>query len=332
MKPKHRNIFLAIGLIAVVLMLCTLDTTWAEVLACVKRAGLWLPIAILLWVPIYMMNAQAWRIILNDKGESRVGYWRMLKYTITGYALNYVTPVGLLGGEPYRIMELTSYVGPTRATSSVILYSMTHILSHFCFWAFSTVLFLALHYNALNPLTATLLAIIATFCILGIYLFLKGYRNGFARRTLHLLSHLPLAGKRIKQFALNHAEGISNIDAQISALHSQRRRTFRLSLALEFLARILGCLEVMFFLLVFTRNVSFCDSILIQAFSTLFANLLFFVPMQMGTREGGLALIAEGLSFKGSYGVLTGLLTRLRELFWIAVGLLLIRAGNRKSP
>ncbi len=328
MKNKYRNIFLLIGLVAVIVMLCTLHMSWQELLASVRRAGIWLPAVIVLWVPIYLMNAFAWQVILNDGGPDRVGYFRMLKYTISGYALNYVTPVGLLGGEPYRIMELTPYVGATKATSSVILYSMTHIFSHFCFWAFSVLLFVVLHFSSLGVLSACLLLCIALFCFLGIYFFLQGYRNGLAMRALHLFSRLPLVGRRIRLFAETHEEAIRGVDAQISALHSQRRSTFYLSVSLEFLARMLGCVEIMFILFVFTPDVSYWDCVLIQAFQTLFANLLFFVPMQMGTREGGLALITDCLRMSAAYGVLTGLLTRLRELVWIAIGLLLIRVGE----
>ena len=82
-----------------------------------------------------------------------------------------------------------------------------------------------------------------------------------------------------------------------------------------------------------TSDVSFWDCILIQAFTSLFANLFFFMPMQMGAREGGFALATGGLAMTKAFGVYTSLIVRLREIFWIVVGIALMKVGNgnRKS-
>lgn len=328
MPARVRNLFFFIGLTSIVVMLCTFDMSWADILRHVRRAGIVLPAAILLWLPIYVMNACSWSLILNDGKTPAVGFLRILKYTISGYALNSVTPVGLLGGEPYRIMELTPRVGKARAAGSVILYAMMHIFSHFCFWLFSLGVFLVRYGRTLSLPSGLLLAAVTAFCLLGVYFFLEGYRNGLAMRVLHFFSRWPLLGRRVRAFATAHAGGIRKVDAQIAELHARRRSTFHLSLSLEFLARLVGCFELQLILSVFTRDISYWDCLLMQAFMSLFANLLFFIPMQMGTREGGLAIVTGGLRMSGAYGVLTGLITRLRELFWIAVGLLLIRVGN----
>ena len=50
---------------------------------------------------------------------------------------------------------------------------------------------------------------------------------------------------------------------------------------------------------------------------------------QLGAREGGLALAVDGLHLTGALGVYTGLITRIRELVWIAIGILLIKVGNK---
>jgi hypothetical protein len=67
-----------------------------------------------------------------------------------------------------------------------------------------------------------------------------------------------------------------------------------------------------------------------MSFSSLFGNLFFFSPMQLGAREGGLALAVAGLAIPSAFGVYTGLLTRVRELIWIVIGVALMKVGNGK--
>lgn len=329
MSNKYRNIFLAIGVLAVVVMLCTFDMSYTVVWAGIRRAGYWFPACVALWLVIYMMNALGWRAIINDGSVRPLGYWRILKYTITGFALNNVTPVGLLGGEPYRIMELTPLVGAAKATSSVLLNSMMHIFSHFCFWVFSIVLYLVLYGRTMGVGMGVLLLACSLFCGLGVYFFLRGYRDGLAMRALCFFGRWPFIGPRIRRFTSTHEETIDNVDRQIAQLHAERPGAFYFSLAMEFLARMLGCFELQFILFILTPDVSYWDCVLMQAFTSLVANLLFIIPMQMGTREGGLAIVTDSLHMSGGYGVLTGLITRLRELIWVAIGLVLMKVNNK---
>lgn len=322
---------MAIGVVAIVIMLCTSDLSYEELWANIRRAGYWFPAVLFLWVFLYLANAWSWSVIIHDGEAPKVPFWKVYKYTISGFALNYVTPVGLLGGEPYRIMELTPYVGAAKATSSVILYAMMHIFSHFCFWMFSILLYLVLYGMYMPAGMAVFIIACLAFCGLGIYFFMKGYKNGLAMKTLRLLSHIPGLKSRLKRFIENKEESIHGVDAQIAELHAQRKSTFYLSLFIEFAVRVAGCLEVQFILFILTDHVSFWDCVLIQAFTSLFSNLFFFVPMSMGAREGGYALAVGGLSLSGAYGVYASLITRVRELVWIAIGLLLIKFGNR-SP
>ena len=295
MKSKYRNIFLIFGIVAIVVMLCTFDMEYDELLANLRRAGIWLPAVIGLWVIIYLFNTLSWYIIIRDgKKGTPIPFWKVYKLTVSGFALNYATPVGLMGGEPYRIMELTPYVGASKATSSVILYVMMHIFSHFCFWLFSIFLYLAL--RPVDFAMGMVLSVVGFFCLLAIYFFMKGYRNGMAVRTLKLLQHIPFIKGWAKRFSENKRETLERVDSQIAELHQQRKSTFYASLSLEF--------------------------------TSLFANLFFFSPMQLGAREGGFALAVGGLAIPGAFGVYTGLITRVRELIWIVIGVLLMKVGN----
>lgn len=328
MRSKYRNIFLAFGIIAVMIMIFTLDMDYQELWVNLKRAGGYLPLILLLWLFIYLINTTSWYIIICSGGKPKFSFIRLYKYTVTGFALNYVTPVGLMGGEPYRIMELKPYIGVERATSSVILYVMMHIFSHFCFWLSSILLYIYLY--PVGWVMGVILGSITLFCLLITVLFIKGYQHGMAVAFVRLGSRLPFLKKKVIGFAEVHREQLENIDRQIALLHQQKKRTFYAALSLEYIARVVSCLEIWLILNVLTTNVSFANCCLIAAFSSLIANLLFFLPMQLGGREGGFALAVGGLSLSGAYGVYAALITRVREIVWIVIGLALMKIGNKK--
>lgn len=326
MKEKFRNIFWFFGIFAIVVMLFTFDMDYEELWQNLRKAGIWFPAVILLWVFIYCLNAWSWFIIIRDGKHAKIPFWKVYKLTVSGFALNYATPVGLMGGEPYRIMELTPYVGASKATSSVILYVMMHIFSHFCFWLASAILYVLV--EPMNWGMGIVLSVVVAACLLAIYFFMKGYRNGMAVRSLRILGHVPFVKKWAQRFAVEKKESLERVDAQIAELHRQRKTTFYASLGLEFAARVVGCLEVYFILNILTTDVSFLACILIMAFTSLFANLFFFSPMQLGAREGGFALATGGLAIPSAFGIYTGLITRVRELIWIVIGVLLMKVGN----
>ena len=106
MKNKYRNIFLAFGIIAVLIMIFTFDMDYRELWVNLKRAGIYLPLVLLLWLFVYLINTLSWYIIIRSGGKPGFSFSRLYKFTVTGFALNYVTPVGLMGGEPYRRVGL----------------------------------------------------------------------------------------------------------------------------------------------------------------------------------------------------------------------------------
>ena len=324
---QFRNVFLLVGLGAVVIMLLTFKMDYRELWANIQRAGYWFFAVVGVWIVIYFFNTLSWYyIIRNGERPSPVSFWRVYKLSISGFALNYATPFGLMGGEPYRIMELSPILGAERATSSVILYVMMHIFTHICFWLASVLLHIIM-YSVSLPL-GLLLALISAFCLSAIYFFMRGYRNGMVVKTFTLLRHIPFVKRWATRFYEDKQEVLRKIDRQIAELHRQRKSTFYMSFFFEFCARVLTSAEIFFILKILTPEVNFLDCILIMAFTSLFSNLFFFSPMQIGAREGGFAMAVSGLSLSGAFGVYASLITRVRELIWIAIGVVLMKVGN----
>ena len=330
MSRFWNNVFFFLGVAAVVVMLLTFDMDYMELWAHICRAGGWFPLVVGVWVLIYLLNAASWYLIIRSGGKrTPVGFGKVYKLTISGFALNYATPCGLMGGEPYRIMELSPLVGSERATSSVILYVMMHIFSHVCFWLSSVVLYIIMYMPSL-PVWFFLCAVSA-FCLVAIFFFMKGYKHGMIVRVLRWLSGIPFVGKYFKRLHDGKKDYLVNVDRQIAELHSRHEATFYASFLLEFVARVLTSLEIYFILRILTSDINFFDCVLIMAFTSLFGNLFFFSPMQLGAREGGFAISVSALSLSGAFGVYVGLITRVRELIWIVVGLALMKVGRRSG-
>lgn len=237
--------------------------------------------SILVWAVVYLLNSVSFALVLPG-----VPRWSLLRATVTGYALNYITPFGLLGGEPYRVMVLKRYMPTSQAAWGVGLYATMHVASHFVLW---------------------ILAI-----VLGLDMFLQ------------VVSYLPFVIAALLVCA-------------VTVWLSYKRRvgvwTTVRSLAAEFLSRVVGVLE--YWMLMRAAGIyeaSFLDAYMVVAISSLVANILFFSPLQAGTREAGITL-ALALLYGGgaeaavqpdyiALGVTISLATRVRELVWITIGML----------
>ncbi len=349
-KQRLNNLFFFLGCAACVVMLLTFDVSFIELWEHLCHAGYWLLPIIGVWVIVYGLNAMAWLSIIkgnmgsdevaNRKLSSRSFFWRIYRLTITGYALNYATPVGGLGGEPYRIMELSKDIDQQHATSSVILYAMMHFFAHFWFWFISIFIYLALAAIGDLPITPAIgitLGIIVVFCLIAFYIFSRGYRNGLVIYVLGIIGKIPGLHGWSRRFRGRHAEALRNIDAQIAALYGQDTRAFYTSLILEYLSRVVQSSEVMFMLLLFGIDcggglggltLTFLHAILIVSFTTLFANLIGFLPMQIGVQEGGFVLSIAALGLSAALGIFVSIICRVREIIWIAIGMLLMKWKN----
>ena len=331
MKKKYQNIFFVFGLAVLALMVTQLD--FAQVWSGLSRAGYWFVAVIALWFFLYMFNTASWYVIINNAGDAddknvkKVGFWWLYKITVSGFALNYATPGGLMGGEPYRIMSLSPKIGTERASSSVILFAMTHIFSHFWFWFLSVLLYVVVH--PVGVVMGAMLSVVTMFTLVAIWFFVKGYKKGIAVSILGLLSRFPLVKRWAQGFFERHREQLANIDSQIASLHNQNPKAFVSAVLLELSCRIVSALEIYFILLVIQPSANYLDSILILAFTSLFANMLFFMPLQLGGREGGFLMSAKGLALTTSAGIFVALIVRVRELIWTAIGLLLIKFDKK---
>lgn len=83
-EGKVSEYILVFGIFAIVVMLCTFDMDYQELWQNLRKAGMWFPAVILLWVFIYYLNAWSWYVIIRDWKHARVSFWKVYKLTISG--------------------------------------------------------------------------------------------------------------------------------------------------------------------------------------------------------------------------------------------------------
>ena len=302
-----------------------LNNIWRDM----KQTGWWYIPIIGMWIFVYIINTLSLYIILRDGSEEtkKIGFFRLFKLTISGFAINYITPFGLMGGEPYKIIELQPDLGIQKSTSSVLLGTMMRIVAHFIFWMVSIPLLIFLVPVLSDSVEVGIMITTGTTFLLLLWAY-RIYTRGGVDRALIISSRLPFIGKKIKAYRTNNQEKISQMDELISDLYKNRKRDFFLSLSFEFIARILVCVEVILMMQAIKQPITFGESVLIESLQSLISNLFFFMPMQMGAREGGFVIVYGMLSIPLAYGVFVSICKRIRELFWTLIGVVLIKVNR----
>lgn len=293
----------------------------------VKKSGWWFIPVVGVWGIVYYLNAWAWYYVIDAK-KKKVPFKNIYGITLSGFAINYITPFVNLGGEPYRVIALKDRIGLHSAVSSVILYTMLHFLSHFIFWITAIVLA-----GALLPLASGLkITLLSAFIILSalIWFVFSRHKKGIFSSLLNILSKFPFL-KSLQSKLAKKEESLLKIDDEIKQLYNERKKHFYFALFFEYAARMVASLEFLFILKAIGTNISFMEAFYINAGSSLIINLFFFMPFELGTREGGLYLVLGSLGLAAGVGIYIGLVNRVREFFWILVGLVLIQFNGKKK-
>jgi len=255
------------------------------------------------------------------KDAKKIPFFQLFKVVISGFAINHVTPVGMVGGEPYRIMELKPYIGTEKATACTLTFTVMHTFSHLCYWMTGAIAFLCVHFFSVGAIPAIIAMILALSGILLCVMFVRSGKNGLAIPVLTLLSRIPLLGKLFTRLLESKQETLRNIDREMSAFRV-RKTDFIVTTAIEYLTRMLEPVEFYIIFRLIGVDISYFACVIALACASLLGNLMFFVPMQVGSREAGLALALSWSGVASPFGVTASLLARLREIFYIALGVI----------
>lgn len=300
-----------------------LERLWSDA---TSAGWMFVPI-VLLYGVVCALSAAAWQMILADEA-GRPPYHVTLATYLGGLSINFLTPMVNAGGEPYKVAALAPYLGVTRATGAVILHTMLKAMSFLMVWATALVLGLWLlpHRLPFIALEATGLALVG---ILAAILF-TAHRRGGLEFLLDLLHRVPLL-RRAGRAWERHRPALARLDRQITDFYHRDPSRFRRALALQYASRAVLMVEFCLIAAALGLRLGYVQAFVIGGLEQLATNLAFFVPFELGTREAMSYLLWGWLGFDPAVGVFAAVVSRVRDLLWIGIGLLLIWVGGRST-
>lgn len=283
---------------------------------------------VLLYGVVTLFNAWAWWLVMADE-PTRPPFGRTYAILVAGFALNFMTPMVNVGGEPFKIAAVSPWLGVRRAAGSVVLYQMIHVLGMLLSFLVAVVLGVALLPRSPAILASLGVAFLALAALT--LLLLTGHRYGGLERLLDFLHRLPLLDRLARRLEPKRAT-LAQMDEQITDFYHRRPRRFVQAAALEFLSRSIFMIEYMLIAFGVGVRMTFAQAYVIGGLSSLIQNVIFVVPFEVGTKEGSLYLMFRLLGFDPALGVYTAIVSRLRDLIWIGGGLALVWFSGRRAP
>lgn len=314
---RMQLLFFAAG--AVALAVLVIRAGPRQLLADVEQAGWAVPAIVGVYGVVYTLNTIAWRLTMIEK--PRLPFIRAWVVNVAAFSINYLTPFASIGGEPFKIVAASQWMGARNGAASVLNYRLVHMQAHIL--VFLTGVILAFFLLPAGTIATSLLIVLTLVLLVIGALLLAVHREGVIERLFDLASRIPL----LNRFAIRlepRRSALMEVDRQLIAFHRSSPMRYYGALFTEYSARVLSMLEFFIIARGVGHPVSFGTAFLIGGFSSLVVNLFFFMPFNVGSKEGGLAVIFAALGLPSRLGVAAAVVSRLRELSWIGIGLLLV--------
>lgn len=287
---------------------------WQSVVDAVRLAGWGLLAIVLQEIAAHWCNTLGWWWAF-PRGEKRPPFSSLFVARMAGDATNYVTPTATLGGEFVRLSMLRGSMRGAPLAASLAVAKFAQTAGQIVF------ILLGLLGVALTvPLPPGLWpAIAASLGVMGavVVLLLWWQRKGM---FVPLLGRFGLlAGPRRAVLA----ERVAELDAQVRSVHRDTHGRVVLSVAAFAAGWAMGVVEMYLILWCLGLPASWSVALAAEVLSVTVDGLLFFLPAKIGAQEGGKVLIFGLLGLDPAKGFAAGVLRRVRELTWAALGMAL---------
>jgi glycosyltransferase 2 family protein len=314
-----RRINLVLLAIAAIFFVWILNKVgWGTLGNYLKQVGWYWPLLLLPYGLVNLLEALSWKYMIIDL-TPQLTLNRLFWLRLGGESLNQLTPAASLGGEPFKAARLQKYGVPLdRASASVVIHKGVLVLSLVLYIFLGLALAPVFLPAAMAHLTALSLGALG-LAAAGITFVTVQLRRPCTQgvRLLSKFGWCPSILKEKEAFLID-------LDAGMAQFYRQYPGRAGLAFSLFFLSWLLHAVEVYLIFWLVGHPISIGLAICLDSLAMLFTALGFFIPAAVGVQEGGNILLAVGFELGVTLGATFSILRRLREAFWLSLGLLVV--------
>lgn len=327
MKPL-RLLFLLLGiaLLAFVVTRTDLAAVATHVGALGWAGALLIPAISIL---AFLADTWSWQLLISPPRRGGAWFYALWKVRMVGAAVNKVTPIVGLGGEPVKAVMLKKLYGlPYReGVASLLVAKTANLIALVIFLSIGIAL--AFAGNSL-PEQYRLAA------GAGLAVLIVGIGVVYAVQRLRIASSLGAWFSRRRYGAkiagiLHH---LDDMDARLVRAYTEDRKRFITATFLTFLNWMIGAGELYLIFWFTGHPISGVEAVAITAAVELVRAGTFFIPASIGAEEAALVLIVTPITGQPGLGLAVALIRRYRELVYILWGFLIAwwMSGQSHQP
>ena len=313
-------ILLAVSSLFLFLMLKEIG--WNQFGFYLRQVGYKWPLILIPYGFINFLGAISWKILLLNR-ETCPSITRLFFLRLAGESLNQLTPTASLGGEPFKAFRLhAGGVKWQEATASVVIQKGMMVLSLVLYIIMSLalvpfVLLGAMPHMGLLSLGAIVLAGAGVA-------FVVVQRS---HPCVSVISHMKKFSLCPSILSSKEAE-LATLDFYLSEFYRKHTDRCIAVFVLLVLSWGLHAAEAYIIFGLLGHPIHWGTAVCLDGLAMLFTGLGFIIPVSLGVQDGGNILLSLGLKLGAPLGAAFSIVRRLREAFWLLLGLLVVARGK----
>jgi putative membrane protein len=278
------------------------------------------PICLLPYALVALLDAVGWRYAFPERMPPVAV---LVAARLAGEAVNLTTPSATLGGEPLKAWLLArAHLPFLEGLASVVIAKTALVAAQLAFLIVA--LALATWQAMVAPALLGGIAALTAAGVVAVAGFVMAQRRGLFGASGRMLAWLGVTADRL-------APHLAQLDVTLARFYRERPARFALAVVFHLLGWIAGAVEIWVAFRLLGTPLPLSAALVVEAFTTAIRSASFLVPAALGVQESGLVGIVASFGLDARVGLTFGLIRRLREAAWAAVGFGILASWRRAA-